>query len=510
MAERMSAGAPHGATVESPITPKTGLAHRAIGLPGVLFQSITFMAPSFAVALGIAAAATYAGGALALSVCLCLVGSLLVANSIGQLARKISSAGSIYTYPAESIHPSVGFMVAWGYSLVASLVGPITSLVFGYLVATILQFEIGWPFTATWIVSAIFLAVAIAIINYLGVKLGAIVGIVLGLFEIVVFVALAINMIVDAGSANTLSVFTLHWATVKGFHGISGVAAGAVYVMVAFIGFEAAAPLAEETRNPKKLIPRAVILSCVLIGLFFILTTYALSVYVGPSKVAGYGALGGGSPWIAFGRQVWGLGWIAIFLAILNSGFANGNSATIAVSRTWYALARIRLLPQAFSRTHPKYKSPFVGIIFQAFVSLAIGLPLGIKFGPVNGFLICATTLTAVMLAIYMIFNVSCILYYYRKARAEFNWLLHFAIPIVGTLLFVPVLLSAVGLGKSFLPFVSPLPYPLSLAAVIIAVWYGIGLAYLIYIYARAPRRLDDMKRAFTEDDVDVVGEIAV
>jgi amino acid transporter len=83
------------------------LARGAIGLREVLFQSITSMAPAGAVALSIAAGATYAGGALPLSVLLALVGCLLVASSIGQLAKHLPSAGSIYTYPAEAIHPAL-------------------------------------------------------------------------------------------------------------------------------------------------------------------------------------------------------------------------------------------------------------------------------------------------------------------------------------------------------------------------------------------------------------------
>jgi len=87
----------------------TGLARGAIGLREVLFQSVTSMAPAGAVALSIAAGATYAGGALPLAVLLALIACLLVATSIGQLAKHLPSAGSIYTYPAEAIHPALGF-----------------------------------------------------------------------------------------------------------------------------------------------------------------------------------------------------------------------------------------------------------------------------------------------------------------------------------------------------------------------------------------------------------------
>jgi len=95
-------------------TTGTGLARGAIGLREVLFQSVTSMAPAGAVALSIAAGATYAGGALPLTVLLALIACLLVATSIGQLAKHLPSAGSIYTYPAEAIHPALGFLVGLG------------------------------------------------------------------------------------------------------------------------------------------------------------------------------------------------------------------------------------------------------------------------------------------------------------------------------------------------------------------------------------------------------------
>src|SRR5579859_7521143 len=133
----------------------TTLARGAIGLREVLFQSVTSMAPAGAVALSIAAGATYAGGALPLAVLLALVASLLVASSIGQLAKHLPSAGSIYTYPAEGVHPALGFLVGWGYGLVEALIGPIGSVLLGYLVASVTQSEFGWPFTTTWVIVVI-------------------------------------------------------------------------------------------------------------------------------------------------------------------------------------------------------------------------------------------------------------------------------------------------------------------------------------------------------------------
>ena len=477
------------------------LARGAIGLREVLFQSVTSMAPAGAVALSIAAGASYAGGALPLAVLLALVACLLVASSIGQLAKHLPSAGSIYTYPAEAIHPALGFLVGWGYSLVEALIGPITMILCGYLIGSVCNSEFGWPFTTTWVVFMIVASILIAVLNYRGIKVSARAGTAFGTFEIIVFLVLAVWLIVKAGSHNTGSVFTLRYATIKGYKGFGGIAAGSIYTILAFIGFEASAPLAEEARNPRRTIQVAVVASCLVIGLFYVLTTYAGDVFFGPAKYVSFGLLGGGSPWIQLSRDVWGVGWVVAFLAILNSTFANGNAGTLATTRTWFAMSRIGLLPSPLARLHPQWRSPYVGVVVQLVVTLAIGLPIGIHFGPTTAFVFLATILTGIMIAIYMVFNLSCIMFYLRRRRDEFNVLLHAVIPVLGILAFIPAWLTALGLGSSFLKFVTPLSYPSSETGLAIGIWYVIGIVVLAYLYLRHPARLPEMRRVFADEE---------
>jgi amino acid transporter len=481
-----------------------GLHRGAIGLREVLFQAVTSMAPAGALALSISLGATYAGGALPLAVLLALVGCLLVASSIGQLAKHLPSAGSIYTYPAAGIHPSIGFLVGWGYSLIEMLIGPTTMVLFGYLVSSVTQSEFHWPFTTVWVIFMIVAALVIAGLNYRGIVVSAGTGTVLGALEIVVFVVLAVWLIVKAGSGNTGSVFTLHYATIKGYSGFSGVVAGSIYTILAFIGFEAAAPLAEEARNPRRTIGAAVMTSCLAIGLFYVLGTYAGDVFFGPRKFAVFGLLNGGSPWIQMARDVWGIGWVIAFLAILNSTFANGNAATMATTRTWFAMARVGVLPRPLAVTHSRYKSPYLGVIIQFVLTLAVGIPLGIHYGPVTTFALLATILTGIMVAIYIVFNLSCIMFYLRRARSEFNWFLHLVVPVIGIIAFLPVWFTALGIGKSVLKFVSPLTYPISETGLIIGIWYVIGIAVLIYLYSRHASRLPEMRQVFADEPVNV------
>jgi hypothetical protein len=61
----------------------------------------------------------------------------------------------------------------------------------------------------------------------------------------------------------------------------------------------------------------------------------------------------------------------------------------------------------------------------------------------------------------------------------------------------LPVLAAAVGVGSSFLPFVSPLPYPISEVGLVVGLWFLIGLVYLVYLLRRHPERVHDMGKVF-------------
>jgi amino acid transporter len=478
----------------------SSLAQDAIGLREVFFQSVTHMAPGAAVAFSIIFGAPFAGGALPLAVILALIGCLLVAISIGQLAKHLPSAGSFYTYTSRGLHPSIGFMVAWGYAVVEPLVAPLLYLIFGHLVATVLQQEFGWRYSQWWWVAALGAAIVVFLLGYFGIQLSARTGTLLGLFEIGVFLALAIWLIAKADH-NTLSVFGTKFANVKGFTGFSGVVAGSIYTILAFIGFEAAAPLAEETRDPRRNIKLAVVYSCLGIGIFYVFTTYAAAVFFGPGKFGDFAAFGGGNPWDALARKVWGAGWVVVFLAVANSAIANSNAAANATTRTWYAMGRIRLLPGVFAHTHPRWKSPDFAVIVQFAVGVFLALWLGAVYGPFPvAFGLVATIDVAIIIAIYMLVNLACLFFYLRERRGEFNVLLHAIVPLGGIAAFVPAFFTAVGVGHNVLKFVPQLPAPLTLVGPVDGIAMGVGVLYLIYLYMTHPERIRDTGRVFLEE----------
>jgi amino acid transporter len=482
------------ATTDKAVTGSApGLRRDAIGLREVLFQSITDMAPGAAIAASIPAGALYAGGALPLSVLFALIACLLSASCIGLLARELPSAGSLATYAARGLHPAVGFLTAWGYVLVGLLIAPLVLLQLGFTTASTINSDFhGYPANLWWPWS---LAGAVIILaaGYYGIRTSARLGTILGTTEIAVFLVLAVFFVVHAGHHNTASVFGTGY-TPKGYRGISGVIAGSVYSVLAFGGFEGAAPLAEEARNPRRTIPRAVLLATVCIGILYVFTTYAASVAFGPSGFAGFGSSGPAS-WEGMARTLYGLFWFFVFLAIVNSTVANANAGFNVASRTGYAMGRIGAFPHLAARVHSRHRSPVVAILFTFLVTVAVTLGLGLAYNPVNAFAMVGTGIVIVLVAVYIVVNAACIGYFASAANRgpgrRWNPLLHLIIPLLGIAAFIPAWLTSAGI-RAF-SFVSALTAPSSYMGPGVAGFMVVGVFYLIYLYARHPQRVTEV-----------------
>ncbi|MFE9098859.1 APC family permease [Streptomyces sp. NPDC007264] len=473
-----------------------GLRREAIGLREVLFQSITAMAPAAAVAASIPAGAAFAGGSLPLSVLVALVACLFTASCVAELARQLPAAGSVATYAAQGLHPAVGFLVGWGYVFVEALVPPLLLLQLGFTTAGTLHQEwssypedLWWP----WALAG---AVVIALAGYFGVRASARFGTVLGVFEILVFLVFALWLIVRTGGGNTLSVFgTAH--TAKGHGGMGGVFAGSVYTVLAFAGFEAAAPLAEETKDPRRVMHRAVLGAALAIGLFYVVTTYAMSVFIGPDRFTAFGA-SGASSWEGVARASFGLFWVLVFLAVVNSTIANANACANVSTRTAFALARIRVFPSLFARVHPRYRSPAAGVAVQGAVAVAVVLGLGLYYDPVTAFLLLATIIVTVVIGVYIVVNLACAGYFLRRRRELFGPVRHLLFPLLGIVAFVPALLTAAGLPV--FDFVSELTAPVSYAGPVVGVWMAAGAAVLCVLVRRHPGRIAETARVHLDE----------
>jgi amino acid transporter len=457
----------------------------SIGLPQVLFQSITHMAPGAAIAFSILVSVQFAGVALPLAVLCALIACVLVANSIGQLAKQIPSAGGLYAYVSRALGPKIGFMVGWVYLIFEPLVAPLLFLIFAWATEDVVKNDIGWDIGWAWWV---FLAAGIVFfLTYRDVRLSTNAGVALGIFEIAVFVALATWMLLSHLGDLSLAPFD---PTNNEVGTLTGTFKGMVFAILAFIGFEAAAPLGEEAKTPRWTIPRAVVGSAFLIGLFYVFCSYAWVIGTGLgdfTKVTTAAA----NPWRDLGEVYWSGGWVLIFFAIINSAIANANAGVNAATRVIYAMGRIDVLPRAFARTHPVHKTPHVAIITQSVFAVVLALLFGWKWGPLTGFVVMATALTILVILVYITTCIACLVFYRRERPQEWNTWLHGVFPVLGALAFIAPLWYQY----------RPLPdYPMRYANWFALIWIGLGILVTWVMATYRREALENAGRIFVDD----------
>lgn len=478
--------------MESQAAPAPGgfdrLREHSIGLPQVLFQSITHMAPGAAIAFSILVSVQFSGPALPLAVIVAMIACALVANSIGQLAKHVPSAGGLYAYVTRALGPAVGFMVGWVFLLFEPLVAPLLFLIFAWVTTDVFLADVGWDYTGQWWIWVIVAAAIVFFLTYRDVRLSTEAGVLLGIFEIAVFLALAIWMILSNVDDLTLQTFNPQNNEVGTFEGTFK---GMVFAILAFIGFEAAAPLGEEARDPRRTIPRAVVGSAIIVGLFYVITSYAWVIGTGFDNFTEE-TLAQANPWRELGEIFWAGGWVLIFLAIINSAIANANAGVNAATRVIYAMGRNGVLPRIFARTHPTHKTPHVAIIAQTIFGVAMALLFGWKWGPLTGFVVMATALTILVILVYITVCIASIVFYWRERRSEFNPWLHGVFPVLG---------AAAFLAPLYYQY-RPLPdYPMRYANWFALIWLGLGVVVTAWMWSTRKEALENAGKVFIDDD---------
>lgn len=455
----------------------------SLSLTQVLFQSVAHMGPTQAVNFILLFGFAFAGPALPLSAALALLAVVLIANCVGQLAKQMPSAGGLYSYASSAVGSKGGFMVGWSFLVVELLVPCGYGMLGGVAMQGLLENQFG--ISGTWWIWTVALIALFAYLNYRSVELSTGVGVVLGVIEVVIILALAVYMIVVAGDSNTLAVFNPANALEGDW---SGVFKGMVFVILAAQGFEAAAPLGEEARNPRRTVPRAILLAALIVGAFYLVAAYGTVMGWGFDRMASYAE--NPDPWVTLARTFWGVGWILVFFAIMNSVLAGGNAGAIASTRTLYAMGRTNVLPSVLGRTHPVHQTPHVAVLVTAVIAGALALAGGFYWGPVDALGIVGTVITLLALLVYITTCIGCAVYYLRERREEFNPILHGAIPAAATL----VLLAPV-----YFQF-NPLPeYPILWGTWFTLVALLAGVAILIFTSLRRQRALDAAQEAFAE-----------
>ncbi|WP_433521308.1 APC family permease [Nocardia pseudovaccinii] len=358
------------------------LGRAKISMTGVLAQSVGFMGPVFSVAtllpliIGLSATGRGAGIATPVAILIAGLGMFGAGWVIAQYAKRIHLCGSLYEYICDAFGPRIGIVAGWLYYGAMLVLAAATFLALGGLTSSFLfsAFEIDIPW---WPIALIFVAIVVAIV-IVGVQVSVRAQLALALISSAAVLGFSLYIIARGGlGGHSLSAQPINPFAVPRVDLLYGV----LYGINMFIGYESAANLAEETDDPKRHIPRAVLWSLTIVGVYFIISAYAQAVGFGldadawKNSVFPLQSLASGTDFgsVGFGNLIS----VLIILDVLAVTIGVGVAAT----RGMLAMARAGRLPAPLAALHPRFGTPVVGaavvgavaVVFILLVTLTDG-----------------------------------------------------------------------------------------------------------------------------------------
>jgi amino acid transporter len=455
-------------------TQAADLQRDALGLRDVVFQGISHIAPALNVVFTLPAIAEHAGAAMPLSLALAVIVCFFIANTVAQFSRYVPSSGGYYTFVSRGLGLRFGFLTTWSY-LIYDIIGPAAAVGFlGFVTSGFLKNGTG--IDLPWWLISVGTAGTVWLLTYFGIRISTHTMAIFGLIEMLIMLALGVTFLLSPAEESSFAGPLSPATALSGWTGILG---GMVFSILALSGFEAPAPLAQETRRPTAFIYQAIFASLVIVGCFYIFMAYASAIGWGTADMAGFKP--DAHPYYALAQKLWGAGWWLILLAILNSALAVGIAGTNAATRVMYTMARAGTLPAALGEIHPSHRTPHVAIHVQQVLQIASFLVVGIVFGPAVIFDFLGTIATLAVIVLYVLANVALTLFIRREHPGSFNPWSHGLVPVVGTLFLLPVMFVTVW----------PIPgYPQNLTPYIFVALMMVGFVVMKVLEARRPEVL--------------------
>lgn len=441
-------------------TPASGLRRGSLGLIETIGQSVANIAPTGTPAITIAVIAGLAGVGTWMSFLIATIGMIFVAGNIAVLARRHPMAGSYFVYIGRTLGPLAGMIAGW--SMVAAyLAGGVASVIGGRIVLgdALAAIGLGQLSPPAWVFDCACLAVVWAL-AYRDIRLSSRVGVALECGSLGVIVSITAIVVFRHGTAIDrvqLDLVDLDWGAVT---------AGLTLAVFSFVGFESAATLAKETRDPTRAVPRAILFSAGFAGLFFVLIAYAMVLGVGgDASILGRSA----APFAEITSRAGLAGAAAlVYFAALVTMFACALACLNAASRLTFSMGRYEFLHRSMGAVHDHHQTPHVaitaGTLLMAIACLAMG-----GFEPLDGFGLSAVFSTFGFVVVYLLICIVAPVDLYRARQVRPR---HIAVGAIG------VALMAFVIFGSLYP-VPDYPYnvvPYLFAAYLLAgiLWYGI------------------------------------
>jgi amino acid transporter len=404
-----------------------------LGLFGVIMPGLAQVAPAFNLFFTTGVMVGLAGASAPLIFLISMVGMAATASSLAQFAGVYPSAGSFITYITRAIGTrvavAVGVITLLGYIIAF---GGIYIFVGSYIAQNVFGGAHIWGFTQ--IITIIYGALVVAPV-VVGLKFGVRLTVALYVFEVVLLLVLSVT-ILARGGASGLSSAPFQWPGGRS----TDVLVAFSLAVLAFGGFEAAAPLAEETRNPRRNVPVAVVGAVLVSGIIYVLGSYALVTAFG---VGHAGALAAdpnpfrtaAKAFIPFLAPV--ITWL--FLSSVTSSYVAANTQT---ARVIFAGARGGLWSRTLAGVSPRFRTPAAAAVAFVAPSIVIGVVSTAFTSPATASGFLGTYGILGLIIMYLMANVALVAEWarFRRRGIRKNPWLWLVTPVIGVaVLAIPV-----------------------------------------------------------------------
>ena len=308
---------------------------------------------------GAAIGSGYSGNASILAWIILSIIAVYISMYFAELVSMYPKAGGIYEFSKHAYNRFFSFMMGW----LAWLVGNLTTAL---LVVAAIDYLIPDP-------SQLWLKIGISILFILILNSVAYIGIEASAFLLVIFTITAISVLLSIVFPGAFYINAYNYSPFFAF-GISSIFVTIFFISESFFGWESATYLAEETQEPEKVTPKAIITGTIIIGILGILISI-VSLGVIPWKILATS----NAPFSIVSERILGdIGMKAINIGIFIALIGSAAGGIITMPRLILALARDKLFITQLSSIHEKFKTPYKAIIFQTIVSLLV---FGMAFG---------------------------------------------------------------------------------------------------------------------------------
>jgi|SRR4051794_22092917 len=448
---------------------------RVLRLPALVFFGLAYMVP-LTVWTTYGVVTTSTEGHLPLAYAVTTVAMFLTAYSYGRMVIAQPIAGSAYSYASRSFGRSLGFMVGWALLLDYIFLPMINYLVIG------LYMQDYFPSTpqAMWVILAVVLVTGL---NILGIRLLSGMNFALVAAQFIFIAVFAVMAVVHIAGDVHVASFTAPFY--DSGTDLNLVFAGAAILALSFLGFDAVSTLSEETEDPRRRIPLAIMLCALAGGAVYIFQSYLGHLaFPNFASFANRQDVASADVMVAIGGDFLNSFFTAAYVA---GAFACAMASQASVARILFAMGRDGSLPRpVFARLHPRYRTPVVA-------NLVVGL-----FGLTALFITLATVSSMISfgaLAAFSFVNLSVIKTYIidggRRRAAD-----------IAKYAIVPFL------GFAFTIYLwtqlSSLTFKIGLS------WLVVGFVYLLALTRGFRKAPPDMYTGEEEDELDTAPKAAV